>query len=161
MGMDGNHANNTNSHFNRSPCTTSTRGGRKPLQKQHTAYIIQHTTGPQDVWVCSGNGDGWKPWKQHLHTSAPSLKRNSIYSNISTLLFKLLPCTWTLDATNMFEVMKHKLSSKWFLLLPVLPAGALSTRPRSTQYGGRWWHHNSTVASFAQFISCSVTVPVQ
>ena len=79
MGMDGNHANNTNSHFNRSPCTTSTRGGRKPLQKQHTAYIIQHTTGPQDVCVCSGNGDGWKPWKQHLHTSAPSLKRNSIY----------------------------------------------------------------------------------
>jgi hypothetical protein len=48
----------------------------------------------------------------------------------------------------MLEVMKHKLSLKWFLLLPILPAGALSTRSRSTQYGGRWWHHNSTVARF-------------
>jgi len=48
-------------------------GGTETLTE--TAYSIQHTaySGPQDVWVCSGNGDGWKPWKQHLHTSAPSL----------------------------------------------------------------------------------------
>ena len=39
-----------------------------------------------------------------------------------------------------------------------LPAGAPSTRPRSTQYVERWWHHDSAVATVNP---CSVSVPVQ
>jgi hypothetical protein len=38
----------------------------------------------------------------HQHLAS---QRNSIYSTISTLHFRLLPCTWTLEATNMFEVL--------------------------------------------------------
>jgi len=48
---------------------------------QHTAYSIQRDPrtfefGPHNGTpgrLSSGNGDGWKPWKQLLHTSAPSL----------------------------------------------------------------------------------------
>ena len=39
-----------------------------------------------------------------------------------------------------------------------LPAGGPSTRPRSTQYVGRWWHLDSAVATVDR---CSVSVPVQ
>ena len=39
-----------------------------------------------------------------------------------------------------------------------LPADAPSTRHRSTQYVGRWWHYDSAVAAVNP---CSVSVPVQ
>jgi len=39
-----------------------------------------------------------------------------------------------------------------------LPTGAPSTRPRSTQYVGWWWHHNSAVTAVNP---CSVSVPVR
>ena len=39
-----------------------------------------------------------------------------------------------------------------------LRAGAPSTRPRSTQYVGRWWHHDLAVATVNPR---SVSVPVQ
>jgi hypothetical protein len=38
-----------------------------------------------------------------------------------------------------------------------LPAAAPSTRTRSTQYVGRWWHHDSAVATVNP---CLVSVPV-
>jgi len=38
-----------------------------------------------------------------------------------------------------------------------LPASAPSTRPRSTQYVGRWWNHDSEVAAVS---ARSVSVPV-
>jgi len=90
----------------------------------------------------------------HQHLAS---QRNSIYSTISTLHFQLLPCTWTLDATNMFEVLTQTQFKVIFCSFS-LPTGAPSTRPRSTQYVRRWWHHNSAVAAVNP---CSVSVPVQ
>ena len=91
MGMDGNHASSTNSHYYRSPCTASTRGGRKPLQKQHTA--IQHTAGPRTLEFAAGMGmDGNHGNSTCTHQHLAS-QRNSIYSTTSTLYFQLLPCT--------------------------------------------------------------------
>jgi len=38
----------------------------------------------------------------------------------------------------------------------------ISTRPRSTQYVRRWWHHDSAVAAVnACSVSVGYTVPVQ
>jgi len=54
----------------------------------------------------------WRyPQLQHLAS-----QRNSIYSTISTLRFQLLPCTWTLDATNMFEVLTQAQFCAFLLL---------------------------------------------
>ena len=89
--------------YDRSPCTASTRGGRKPLQKQHTAYSIKRD--PRAVEFAAGMGmdeNHGNSTCTHQHLAS---QRNSIYSTISTLHIQLLPCTWTLDATNMFEVL--------------------------------------------------------
>ena len=79
----------------------------------------------------------------HQHLAS---QRNSIYSTISTLRFQLLPCTWTLKATNMFEVSTQTQFKVSFCSYS-LTTGAPSTRPQSTQYVGRWWHHDSAVAA--------------
>jgi len=90
----------------------------------------------------------------HQHLAS---QRNSIYSTKLTRHFQLLPCTWTLDAINMFEVLTQT-QFKVIFCSYSLPAGAPSTRPRSTQYVGRRWHHDSAVATVNP---CSVSVPVQ
>ena len=79
----------------------------------------------------------------HQHLAS---QRNSIYSTIWTLHFQLLPCTWTLDATNIFEILTQT-QFKVIFCSYSLPTSAPSTRPRSTQYVGRWWHHDSAVAA--------------
>jgi hypothetical protein len=77
------------------------------------------------------------------------------------LHFQLLFCTWTLDATNMFEVLTQT-QFKVFFCSFSLPTGAPSTRPRSTQYVRRWWHHDSAVAAVNPCsVSVGYTVPVQ
>ena len=124
----------------------------------HSAYSIQRD--PRTFEFAAGMGmDGNHGNSTCTHQHLVS-QRNSIYSTISTLHFQLLPCTWTLDATNTFVVLKHGISSKWLesVQSDSLPAGGPSSRPRSTQYVGRWWHHNSAVATVN---SCSVLVPVQ
>ena len=81
------------------------------------AYSLQHTAGPRTFAFAAGMGmDGNHGNSTCTHQHLAS-QRNSIYSTISTLHFQLLPCTWTLDATNMFVVLKHRLSFKWFFAL--------------------------------------------
>ena len=155
----GNHANSTSSHYDRSPCTASTRGERKPLQNKHTAYSIQRD--PRTFEFAAGMGmDGNHGNSTCTHQHLAS-QRNSIYSTISTLHFQLLPCTWTLEATNMFEVLTQTQFNAIFSSFS-LPTGAPSTRPRSTQYVRRWWHHDSAVAAVNPCsVSVGYTVPVQ
>jgi len=123
------------------------------MLQRYIAYSIPHTTVPQDVWVRTGNGDGWEPWKHHLHTSLAHLasQRNSNYSTTFPA------AALHLNTTRHQHVRSFEAQTQ-FKVIFLLPAGAPSTRPRSTQYVGRWWHHDSAVAAVNW---CSVSVPVQ
>ena len=99
------------------------------------AYSLQHTAGPRTFAFAAGMGmDGNHGNSTCTHQHLAS-QRNSIYSTISTLHFQLLPCTWTLDATNMFEVLTDSVQSNFLLLFFYLQVPHLPDLGRHSMWG--------------------------
>jgi hypothetical protein len=135
--MDGNHANSTNSHMTARLAQHRRGGDRNPYRNsiQHTAYSIQRD--PRTFEFAAGMGmDGNHVNSTCTHQHLAS-QRNSIYStiSISTLHVQLLPCTWTLDATNMFEVLTQTQFKVFFALILYLQVPHLPDLGRHGMWG--------------------------